>query len=209
MKLPQEEMQGAVPTAETQLITRLKAGDRVAFDTIYHMYARRLYAFTAGFTDNTLDVEDVLQDTFVNLWVHRAQINSATTLKSLLFTMARNRLLNMVKREGTVICNSEMLQGEIHGERAVDDLCPVRQLEYREFESNLMSSIESLPPTQREVVKLSKLQDMSHSEIASHMGLSVQTVKNSLSLALKTLKEQLPGRIALDVILLAGCFGTF
>lgn len=209
MKLPQEEMHSAAMPAEAQLIARLKAGDRVAFDTIYHMYARRLYAFALSLTSDQRDVEDILQDTFVNLWIHRAEITADSTLKSLLFTMARNRLLNVVKRAGTVVCDSDIVTERDSMEVMRDDVCPVRILEYREFEQNLMTTIEKLPATQRDVVKLSKFESLSHVEIAERMGLSVQTVKNSLSLALKTLRAHLPGKIALDIILLAGCFGTF
>lgn len=190
---------------EAQLIRRIKAGDRSAFDTVYHIYARRLYAFVGTMTDNRHDIEDVLQDTFVNLWVHRREITNESTIKSLLFVMARNRLVNLAKRSCLFTAVDDMVQ--LEGEREMEreyHASPLSLMEYGEFEQELMQSIENLPPTQREVVRLSRWESMSNDEIAVRMGLSVQTVKNSLSLALKTLKRGLPGKVAFGIMLFCG-----
>lgn len=209
MEMPQRKCSSQPLRPEAQLVARLKAGDRVAFDTIYHIYARRLYAFVASLTDSRHDIEDVVQDTFVNLWTHRQTITAEESLKSLLFAMARNRLVNLLKRTGKV-CYTEEIALVVDAPLSADDSsCPLRLLEYNEFEKDVLSTIEQLPDTQRQVVMLSRLEDLSHADIALRLGLSVQTVKNSLTLALKTLRKRFPDKIALGVSILISLVGTF
>jgi RNA polymerase sigma-70 factor (ECF subfamily) len=64
-------------------------------------------------------------------------------------------------------------------------------MEYREFVMELKKAIQTLPPTTRKVVVLSKINQLSNKEIAEQLKLSDHTVRNSLSLGLKKLKETL------------------
>ena len=79
---------------EQILIRDLKKNSRKAFDEIYAMYAKRLYAYCLQYTKNVEDAEDIVQDVFVHLWKIRKEIRQEETLKSLLFIMSRNRLIN-------------------------------------------------------------------------------------------------------------------
>lgn len=193
---------------EPYLVERLKAGDREAFDCIYRLYARRLYSFAYLVCRSHHDAEDILQDTFVKLWVHRERISRADSIKSLLFTIARNRLINAYKKLAPLTLTDDMTAHEA----AVDTrsvATPGRGLEYTEFERGVMACIDDLPPTQRQVVMLSRFESLSNNEIADRLGLSLQTVKNALSMGLKTLRDRLARRAALGITLFLSFFGTF
>lgn len=79
---------------EQMLIQDLKKSSRKAFNEIYAMYAKRLYAYCLQYSKSVEDAEDIVQDVFVHLWKIRKEIRQEETLKSLLFIMSKNRLIN-------------------------------------------------------------------------------------------------------------------
>ena len=81
-------------TGEDYLIWQLKRDSRWAFDRLYHMYARRLFAFALEYCHQRETVEEIVEDTFVWLWNHRHDIRQEETLLNLVFIRARHLLIN-------------------------------------------------------------------------------------------------------------------
>lgn len=79
-------------------------------------------------------------------------------------------------------------------------------VEFDEFYARLMAELQKLPKTQQRVVEMSKLQQMKNKEIAAELGLSEQTVKNQLSLGLKSLKKKLIDKPYIYAILIFQLF---
>jgi RNA polymerase sigma-70 factor (ECF subfamily) len=174
-------------TDETHLIFQLKNGSSQAFDSIYRMYAKRLYAYCLQFTKSPEDSEEIVQDVFVKLWMNRERIKQEDTLRSLLFIIARHHLINAF-RSGI---NKPVYEDYVNyrEEPSVNDTC--QHLEYREFVAKFKKALQTLPPTQRKVIALSRIKQLSNKEIAEELALSEQTVKNALSAGLKKLKAEL------------------
>lgn len=78
---------------------------------------------------------------------------------------------------------------DYQSELAVDDIA--NKIEYDEFIRELKRALGTLPATQRKVIELSRLHELSNKEIAQELSLSEQTVKNQLSLGLKALRSEL------------------
>ena len=66
-----------------------------------------------------------------------------------------------------------------------------QQLEYQEFEDKIIYEVDRLPKTQQEVIRLAKMEGLKIKEITEKLGLSEQTVKNQISIGLRTLKKKL------------------
>ena len=114
-------MDNQIPSNERVLIGKLKEGSRQALDGIYHMYARRLFAYCKQYTKSVEDAEEIVQDVFVRLWNSRHLIQQEDTLRSLLFTMSRNLLINAYRSrinspvyEDYVDCREELFVAETH-----------------------------------------------------------------------------------------------
>jgi RNA polymerase sigma-70 factor (ECF subfamily) len=172
---------------EAHLISSLKDGSHKAFDSIYRMYARRLYAYSLQFTKSREEAEDIVQDVFVKLWTSREKIRQEDTLRSLLFIMAKHHIINAFHSKINQPVYEEYVN--YRAEMSVDDTH--WHLEYQEFVAKLRDAMETLPATQRKVITLSKIQQFSNKEIAEKLSLSEQTVKNSLSMGLNKLKQEL------------------
>ena len=168
-------------------ILSLKNGSYKAFERIYQMYAKRLFAYSLQFTKSQEESEEIVQDVFMRLWTNRAKIRQEDTLRSLLFIMTKHYLINAFRTKINQPEYEEYIQ--YVNEHSVDDAS--YQLEYQEFVTKFRAILKTLPETQQRVITLSKIEQFSNKEIADKLSLSEQTVKNQLSLGLKTLKEKL------------------
>jgi RNA polymerase sigma-70 factor (ECF subfamily) len=172
---------------EAHFIQGLKAGSQKAFDGIYEMYAKRLYAYSLQFTKSAEDSEEIVQDVFVKLWTNREKIKQKDTLRSLLFIMTKHHLINAFHSKVNEPIYEDFV--DYKNELSVNDTG--QQLEYEDFERKFQKALARLPLTQQKVVKLSKIDQLSNKEIAEKLSLSEQTIKNQLSIALKELRQTL------------------
>ena len=92
-------MEEHIENIERHLIHDLKQGSHKAFDKIYQMYSKRLYAYSLQFTKSSEESEEIVQEVFVKLWSNRINIRQDETLRSLLFIMAKHRLINAYRQK--------------------------------------------------------------------------------------------------------------
>lgn len=183
---------------EQMLIQDLKKSSRKAFNEIYAMYAKRLYAYCLQYSKSVEDAEDIVQDVFVHLWKIRKEIRQEETLKSLLFIMSKNRLINAYHAR-----ISSPIYEDFMNCRHLVSSSDTDKLEYKEFIFQIKSIIKELPVTQRRVLELSLLHQLGNKEIAKELLLSEQTVKNQLSIGLKKIREFIKRTLIIIILLLS------
>ena len=184
---------------EQMLIQDLKKSSRKAFNEIYAMYAKRLYAYCLQYSKSVEDAEDIVQDVFVHLWKIRKEIRQEETLKSLLFIMSKNRLINAYHAR----ISSPIYEDFMNCRHLVSSSDHTDKLEYKEFIFQIKSIIKELPVTQRRVLELSLLHQLGNKEIAKELLLSEQTVKNQLSIGLKKIREFIKRTLIIIILLLS------
>lgn len=172
---------------ERILIAELKRGSKEAFDRIYALYAGRLFAYCVQYTKCREDAEEIVQDVFLALWTRRESIRQEESLRSLLFIMSKHRVINAYRStlnspiyEDFLNCQNELPRDEDH-----------YPIEYEQYLQAVKATIRRLPSTQQRVIALSRFSHLSNKEIAERLSLSEQTVKNQLSVGLKTLRALL------------------
>lgn len=196
--LAQFVLEKDIYTIEEKLISALKKGSREAFDDIYQIYSKRLYAYSLQFTKSHEESEEIVQEVFIKLWINRAHIKQEETLQPLLFIMAKHLLINAYRAKLNHPVYEEFINYK--DELSVDNTH--HQVEYDEFFMKFQKLLETLPMTQRKIIQLSRMHNLSNKEIASTLLLSEQTVKNQLSEGLKNLKEKLSKYILLLMLIL-------
>ena len=80
-------------------LERLRSGSYRDFTKLYESYASRLYAFALHLTHSDALAKDIVQETFIKVWVRREQIDLDMSFSAFLFTMAKNQLLNEFRRQ--------------------------------------------------------------------------------------------------------------
>lgn len=179
-------------TTERTYIKELKGGSRKAFTALYQMYSNRIYGFCFQWTKSHEDAEEVLQDVFTRLWVHRDTIQEEDTLLYFIFRVAKNLLINRYRSQLNSPVFEEYVQ--YNHEAVLQGDNAAQPLEFAEFRQLIDRISRTLPQTQQLVFEYSVHRQMSHQEIAQALGLSEQTIRNQLSLALKVFREKLRDR---------------
>ncbi|TJZ59904.1 RNA polymerase sigma-70 factor [Sphingobacterium olei] len=181
-----------------ELIALLVAGDRSAFTEIFNRYNKLLYSHVLNKIRDEDAAEDLVQDIFVVLWEKRSLVQNIN-LSGYLFTMTRNRILNMLSHSKIVSDYASAIKNyEQPSYPIADELIQEKQLS-----AIIESEINALPPRMREVFVLSRYKHLSNKEIAARLGLSEHTVADQIKKSLKTL------RFRIGVRILISCTTTF
>ncbi len=162
--------------------------DLKSFKLLYHHYYGRLCFFAREYLYEDTLSEDVVQDVFAQIWNKPPSVVAPEKLQSYLYTMVRNKCLNIIK--------TKRLHGPFDDckntvkERG-DDQC--LRIIKAEVSYEIWSHIESLPKRAKEVFKLSYLSQLREYEIAERLGISVNSVKTHKMRARKILQQELKG----------------
>jgi RNA polymerase sigma-70 factor (ECF subfamily) len=157
--------------------------DERSFEKLFRQYFPPLISFSMNILRDEDDAREVVQKVFLGLWEKREELDLSSSLKSYLFTSVHNRSLNIIRDK------RKFQSTGIPDEEGTFDVS--LQIEAIELEEKIMDAIALLPEKCREVFELSRFEGLKYSEIADRLGISVKTVENQISKALKILREKL------------------
>ncbi|MEG2855687.1 RNA polymerase sigma-70 factor [Bacteroides sp.] len=177
-------------TFEESFFRRLQQGDVGAFSELFAQYHRLLYALAYRYLKSQEEAEDAVQYTFMRIWERRETLVWSESIRSLLFTVIKNYVLNELKHR-QIVCQKYQ---EIAGYEENMAECFTIGLEHQDLKRELHEAIARLPLQKREVFRLKIDRGLSNQQIAEKMNLSVSTVKSHYTQAIKMLRKTL-GRI--------------
>jgi RNA polymerase sigma-70 factor (ECF subfamily) len=131
-----------------------------------------------------------VQDIFLKLWSKRADLPAVQSFNGFLFTMARNTILDKLRKTA----NEKIAQQVLSKQQNFTDNTDHR-VQDAQYQQILEQAIDNLSPQQREVFRLAKIEGYSYMEIAEELGISVLTVKVHMNKALASLREFLKSRM--------------
>lgn len=178
------------PTADAELVRRIRAGDDSAFDALVRAYYAGLLQYLAS-TVRAQDVaEELLHDLFLRLWKRRHTLPEDITVRAYLYGAAHHHVLDhrrsVRRRDRAYDAVSRGVPDQSSEAAPWDTLAMLEQNELREA---LHAAAETLPERCRDVWRLSREHGLSYSEIAHAMGISINTVKTQMGRALGVLRE--------------------
>ena len=171
---------------ESELIEGVKEGMAGAFDEMYSLYSKRLFHFALSILKSTDDAEEVVQNTFFKIWEKRGNMDSAQNLKSFIFTVAyrvtidvlRERLIEKKYRTNIL-------------EKASTNYRIEESIEYADLLERVNQIVRDLPPRKKEIYLLSRVNQLSYSEIAEKLDISVKTVENGINFSMNFIRKRL------------------
>jgi len=177
--------------SEAKAIERAKQGDAEAFEALYHLHKRRVYALCLRMTANTSAAEDLTQEAFLQLFRKIGTFRGESAFSTWLHRMAVNVVLMQLRKKGlAVVPLEETFDSEEESpkkEPGADDLRLAGSIDRLRLEN----AIQDLPPGYRSVFLLHDVEGYEHNEIASMVGCSIGNSKSQLHKARMKLRELL------------------
>ncbi len=184
---PKDSIKKRTVKSLDNLATRIRKSDSAALEEAYRLLSDPLVRYLRRFLSDTASAYDVLQDIFLKLWEDRESLREDTRLKPLMYTMARNRALNVIRK------NSK--QAEMDDEQLIHAAGIAAQTEGMLDAAQLQTKVDEwlaqLPPRRAEAFMLSRFHELKYSEVAIIMGLSERTVQTHVLHALRDLRKNL------------------
>lgn len=179
-----------------ETIRLLKTDHGAYFEVVYKYYFAPLYAYATQYLEKE-DAKEVVQDTMLWLWENRSSLIAEMSLKSLLFTIVKNKSLNRSSREKIKNRIHEAIKMKY--ENRFDD--PDFYFENELF-TLFHKAMERLPENFRQAFEMSRMDGLTHKEIAERLCVSPQTVNYRLSKALEILRDELKDYLPIFLIML-------
>lgn len=177
-------MKGALPNID---IFQFREGDSSCYKLVFDFYSPIIYRYIQSKCAIVEDVEELLQETFVQLFLAKEKISTVEDFYPLLFTIAKRLTITYFRKQ--VSLRNTHLKAQQYWTYSSDSTEELMQ--YSELNRLLDAIIESLPPQQRQVYILSQKDNKTTDDIADEMSLSKNTVKNHLRLATKNVRLNL------------------
>jgi RNA polymerase sigma-70 factor, ECF subfamily len=192
---------------DTELVKRYAAGDEDAFQEIVCRYKDGVYAFLRRFLSRTDLVDDVFQETFVQLYVSRDTFDVSKPLRPWLFTIAANKAKDALRRQqradstnlGSLFDDEEHSIDDVLNTLDHDDHQPYDSLIQEETATAVRQVIARMPAKLREVLLLAYFQKLPYAELAGILGIPVGTVKSRLHTAVGRFAEDWNARALCEV----------
>jgi RNA polymerase sigma factor (sigma-70 family) len=179
------EVSGYMPN-EQDIIRRISEGDEHAFEIYVMHYGPQVEKAIWQVVKSETPVKDILQDILLNIWIAREKLPTLSNPHTWLFRITYFRSYTWLRqqaRKNRLHTDSFSYNIEVN---TVEE-----QSAFEETRRFIQEAIEGLPPQTKKVYLLSREEHRSISEIASLLQLSTQTVKNTLSNALRNIRQHL------------------
>ncbi|HEU4845795.1 MAG TPA: sigma-70 family RNA polymerase sigma factor [Burkholderiaceae bacterium] len=174
---------------EAQLLGRIVAGDRHAFEQLYRAYFPRLGRFLGRMVRSVPLVEEIINDTMLVVWQKAASYDGSCKVSTWIFAIAYRKALKGLR------LSDEPLESDAELYPAGPELEPEYRLAGRQLRQTLDQALAQLPLPQRIVMVLTYYHEMGYADIAEIVGCPVNTVKTRMFHARHKLKELLAGQM--------------
>lgn len=185
-------------------IPLLKSGMEGDFKIIFDLYYSPLCGYAESIICDYYAAEEIVEDVFISLWTNNKNIDIQISLKNYLYKCVRNSCLNYLKKLKTTKNKLEILNYVIEDfdilHPSSEDM-PVSEMITKELESKARETMDNLPAQCREIYFLNRFENMSYSEIAIKLNISVGTVKTQMSRAFQRFRENLKEYLPLLLLL--------
>jgi RNA polymerase sigma-70 factor, ECF subfamily len=173
---------------DSALVEQMTTGDEAALAALYDRYAGMLFSMLMRILRDHQAAEEVLQDSFMQLWRGAARFDAARgSLPAWLMVIARNRAISRLRRRGHQETPEDVEAFPMNAVPSPVDLEDEAQRAL--LVEKLKRAMAALSPEQREAVELAYFEGMTQTEIAARTRSPLGTVKSRVRAAMQSLKE--------------------
>lgn len=174
--------------SDKELFRLISEGDENAFRQLFHVYVPQLQPLARHITKTDAVAEDIIQETFLKLWISRDKLPAIENPRSWLLKIVFHQSFSYLRRQAVHGKAMDMLGA---GEPEQELFTPETNLAYTTMVKLIGEVVAQLPPQAKRIYLLSREKGMKIPEIATELSLSPSTVKNSLVRSLQTIRKYL------------------
>lgn len=174
----------------------LRSNDRSAFKQLFAAHYQDVCRVIHRYIADPGITEDLAQEVFIRLWKKRHDISIETNLPAYLRRMGVNEALAYLRKKTRF--KADELPLHLPGKTAPS---ADEQSDLHELQDRIASALKKLPPRCRLVFELSRYEDLSNREIAEQLELSIKTVENQMTKALRMLRTELADYLGIALFL--------
>lgn len=171
---------------DKQLLVQIAGGDVKALGILYVLYAGRIRNFAFSMLQNSSEAEDITQDLFLKIWNSRGSLTEVDSLKSYLFSMTHNAVLNLIKRKEVRDRYRKVSEGSDSGEYE-----PATRMDTVELLRSIDDALEEMSVLRKTIFRMNRYEHKTYQEIADALMISPKTVQYHISCALAELRKLL------------------
>lgn len=178
-------------------IIAIQQDDQQTFEQVFAEYHQKLYFYILKKTSSSYIAEEVVQLTFIKLWVYRQNLSTKILIEPQIFRIAKTTLIDLLRKNAH---QRNIIEG-FNNLNLCKNETAISGLQEKETNKHVAALIDKLPPIRKKVFKLSRDMGLSHKEIAQHLSLTPKNVENHISKAIKQLRKALQITSILVIIL--------
>lgn len=184
--------------SDHELTALLKQRDQLAFTEIYRRYWHPLYLHAYKMLGDQDQAKDVIQELFIAVWSKTATMQINVSLKSYLYVMTRNSVINYIRKNRI---NDDFIHILAEAMPQTDERL-MKQIDDRDLINLIDQEISQLPPRMKQVFEMSRKEFLSNKEIAAILGTTEETIKKQISNSLKIIKVKLDKYAGASIVLM-------
>ncbi len=178
---------------EKILFSRVQEGEEDSFEILFNHYFPRLCSYASIFVKCPDVAEEIVQETFINIWEKRLSISVKTSFKAYIYRCIHNNCINYLHNQKYLTRNNESVRSEILKQTELNiqnrNTEILDKMVSDEFNAEFSKAFESLPQQCQEVFRLCRYEKLSYLEAGEKLGVSVNTIKTQMKRAIAKLKE--------------------
>ena len=186
----------AAPREDVSLVSETLAGNPLSFQLLVERYQDRMFGLVRHYTRNPVEIEDIVQDTFLKAFTRLKSFQQQSSFYTWLCRIAINTALDFHKRHGRnpvqAVEDLELSQATRRASHVGTALqAPDARLERDEIQQITHAVLAELPEIFRTVLVLREFEELAYQDMADVLGISIGTVESRLFRARARFKEKL------------------
>ncbi|SOD13782.1 RNA polymerase sigma-70 factor [Pedobacter xixiisoli] len=170
-----------------QVLLDASEGDEKAFAELFYEYSSNLLAFARKLSNNPSEAEEIIQNVFIRVWIHRDKLSEIENIKSWLYKFVVNESLTYIRKRGV----RDRADLQFRTKAAIADNNIDKMVDLNELKRIVAKAVDCLPEQRKNIYNLSRNEGLSISQISELLNISPHTVKNTLVTSLKFIRDYL------------------
>lgn len=180
----------------SETLQKLKEGNHQAFVEMYDTYHHGIFLFVNKYLRNEVATEDIVHEVFMKVWEVKERIDPERSFIAYLYRIARNATYKELKKRLEQY-SLDIFEQEGFEPNATESLEETYQ--YKEYEALFENAVKSLPPQRQRVFVLCRQEGKTYEEVAHQLCISPYTVKEHMSLAMKSIQDYMGKKAGLSI----------